>query len=200
MECIMGIACKDFSMIAVDTSAAQSIILMKDDKEKIYQLSKNLVMGAVGAPGDVTQFSEYCAKNIQLYKMRNGYEMSPKASATFIRRNIADSLRSRNSYHVDLLLAGCDEKDGPQLYYIDYLGSISSAPFAMHGYGGYFGLSVMDRYYKKDMTQDEGYELLKTTIKEIQKRLIINIPTFQVQVVTNEGIKKLPNISSKNEE
>lgn len=58
-------------------------------------LSDNVLMLACGEVGDCLQFSEYIAKNIQLYKMRNGYELSPEAAANFTRRNLAESLRSR---------------------------------------------------------------------------------------------------------
>lgn len=52
-------------------------------------------MAVSGETGDTTQFAEYISKNIQLYKMRNGYELSPKSASTFTRRNLADALRSR---------------------------------------------------------------------------------------------------------
>ena len=79
-------------------------------------------MAVSGESGDTTQFAEYIAKNIALYKMRNGweikfcqkekrsppaikvlnkelmffprYELSPSAAANFTRRNLADYLRS----------------------------------------------------------------------------------------------------------
>ncbi|KAJ8940126.1 hypothetical protein NQ314_010835 [Rhamnusium bicolor] len=115
----------------------------------------------LGESGDTTQFAEYIAKNIQLYKMRNTYELSPKEAANFTRRNLADTLSSRSPYHVNLLLAGYDNKDGPQLYYLDYLASAASVDYAAHGYGGYFSLSIMDRNYVKSLNKDQGYELLK---------------------------------------
>ena len=31
-----------------------------------------------------------------------------------------------------------------------------------------------------DMTREEAYELLKDCVKEIQKRLVINLPNFEV--------------------
>ena len=43
------------------------------------------------------QFAEFVAKNVQLYKMRNGYELCPAAAAAWTRRNLADYLRSRVS-------------------------------------------------------------------------------------------------------
>lgn len=105
-------------------------------------------MAVSGEPGDATQFSEFIAKNIQLYKMRNGYELSPKAAATFTRRKLADYLRSRTPYHVNLLMAGHDEETGPELFFIDYLASCVKAPYACHGYGGFFSLTILDRYHR----------------------------------------------------
>lgn len=49
-------------------------------------------------------------------------------------------------------MAGYDEKQGPALFYLDYLASLSEVPFAAHGYGAYFTLSIMDRYYRKGNT------------------------------------------------
>ena len=45
-------------------------------------------------------------------------------------------------------MGGMDE-EGPSLYFLDYLASLIKVPFAVHGYGGFFTLSIMDRYYKK---------------------------------------------------
>ena len=47
------------------------------------------------------------------------------------------------------------------------------------------------------MTPEEAYELLKDCVREIQKRLIINMPNFQVQLVNKNGIKRLDDITVK---
>ena len=49
-----------------------------------------------------------------------------------------------------------------------------------------------------DMTRDEAYSLMQDCVKEIQKRLIINLPSFQVQLIDKDGIKKMDNITVKN--
>merc|ERR1712215_235824 len=155
-----------------------------------------LVMAVSGESGDTTQFSEYIAKNIQLYKMRNGYELSPSAAANFTRRNLADYLRSRTPYMVNPLIAGFDVETGKaELYFMDYLASMVKAPFAAHGYGGFFTTSIMDREYRKDMTEAEAYDLMKACVKEVHKRLIINLPNFQVEVINKDGIKSMDDIT-----
>ena len=65
------------------------------DYDKSFKLSDNMLMSVVGESGDTTQFAEFIAKNIQLFKIQNGYELSPHACANFTRRNLADYLRSR---------------------------------------------------------------------------------------------------------
>ncbi|XP_064487190.1 proteasome subunit beta type-2-like [Ornithodoros turicata] len=195
MECLIGACFKDFALLAADKTCAFSIMVLKHDEDKIHKLSDNLLMAVCGEAGDTVQFAEFIAKNIQLYKMRNGYELSPAAAANFTRRNLADYLRSRTPYMVNLLLAGYDKATGPELYYMDYLAAMAKVPHGAHGYGSFFTMSVMDRYYREDMTVDEAYDLLKKCIAEIQKRFLVNLPAFKVQLVDKDGIKNLKDIS-----
>lgn len=196
MECLIGIQGADFAIIAADTTAARSIVAMKKDHDKMYSLSDKLLMGVVGDSGDAVQFSEYIAKNLQLYKMRNGYELSPHAAANFTRRNLAEALRSRNSYQVNLLMAGHDADSGPELYFMDYLSALVKLPFASHGYGSFFSLSIMDRYYKPDMTKEEALELIQKCVDEIRRRFIVNMPVFKVRMVNKDGIHDLEPITA----
>ncbi|XP_050402829.1 proteasome subunit beta type-2 [Patella vulgata] len=191
MECLIGLQGKDFVLVASDNISARSIVSMKQDQDKMFPLSDKLLMLVCGESGDTAQFAEYIAKNIQLYKMRNGYELSPSAAANFTRKQLADALRSQTPYQVNLLLAGYDKEDGPGLFYMDYLASLNKVPFGVHGYGGFFSLSVMDRFYRKDLTQPEAMKLLQQCIDELSKRFIVNMSSFNVRMVTKDGIQNL---------
>lgn len=197
MEGLFGAAFKDFTLVAADMTAAQSILVMKNDEPKIHKLSDNLVMAVTGDSGDTVQFAEFIAKNIQLYKMRNGYELSPRAAAYYTRRQLAEYLRSRSPYNCNMLIAGHDPEEGPQLFFIDYLASLIEIPYITHGYPGIITLSIMGEYHRKDMTVDEAYALLEKCVLEVQKRLIINAPNFKVTMVSKDGIKNLPPIRAK---
>jgi 20S proteasome alpha/beta subunit len=83
----------------------------------------------------LVQFAEYIQANVQLYTMRNDTELSPSAVASFVRGELARSLRSRSPYTVNLLLGGVDKiSEKPHLYWIDYLASLAPVPYAAHGY------------------------------------------------------------------
>lgn len=103
----------------------------------------------------------------------------------------------QGAYHVNLLLAGYDKLEGPQLFYMDYLASMAEIKYAAHGYGGFFSLSIMDRYHLESLSRTEAYELLKKCVKEVHQRLIVNLPNFKVQLIDEKGIQELPSITMK---
>ncbi|XP_040573953.1 proteasome subunit beta type-2 [Lepeophtheirus salmonis] len=186
METSIGIAFNDFVMVATDQTCAQSILMLKNTCEKTYPLTNHL-----RESGDTTQFAEFMAKNIQLYKMRNAYEMSRSEATNFTRRNLSDYLRSHTPFHVNLLIAAYDKKsDKAELYTMDYLAGMVKTEHASHGYGSIFSSGILDRKYRPDMTVEEDYDLIKTCVAEVQKRLIMNLSNFSVQIIDKEGTKK----------
>ncbi|PVD24247.1 hypothetical protein C0Q70_14718 [Pomacea canaliculata] len=155
-----------------------------------------MMMAAVGQAGDTVMFTELIGKNLQLYKMKNGYEMSLHAAVNFTRRILAEMLRSQKPKMVNLLMAGVDE-GGPALYFIDYIATMVKLPFAVHGYGGMFTMSILDKYYKPGMQRTEALNLLKMCMNEIQTRFVIDTPRFMVRVVTAKGVEDLGLVDPK---
>jgi 20S proteasome subunit beta 4 len=166
METSFALIGKGYVIVAADTTAARSIVKMKNDEDKIKTVSPHLLMTYSGEPGlffhcihlkghpvyqgfcigDTVQFAEYIERNLRLYQIRHTYPLRPSAASSWIRRSLAESLRSRSPYSVNLLLGGYDTSlSEPKLYWIDYLGTVSEVPFAAHGYGSYFVLSLLDR-------------------------------------------------------
>merc|ERR1711935_1135140 len=127
-------------------------------------------------------------KNIRLSTLRSGTKMSVKAAANFTRNEIAQSLRS-GPYQCDMLMAGCD-KSGPQLYFIDYLASMQKCNKAAQGYGAYFTLGLMDRYYKADLTLEEAKEIIRKCIKEMETRFVMKLSSFNCKVIDKDGIRE----------
>ncbi|KAF9062976.1 20S proteasome subunit [Rhodocollybia butyracea] len=190
METSFAITGKDYIIVAADTTAARSIVKMKTDDDKIKVVSPHLLMSYSGEPGDTIQFSEFVERNLRLFHIRNNYSLRPSAAASWIRRSLAQSLRSRKPYSVNLMLSGYDvTTDTPHLFWIDYLGTMTEVPFGAHGYGSYFALSLLDRYHNPEATLEEGIETLKRCIDEVAKRLIVSPGKYIVKVVDKDGTR-----------
>merc|ERR1719227_99099 len=67
--------------------------------------------------------------------------------------------------------------------------------YAAHGYGGFFTTALMDRHYRSDMTKQQAYKLMIECVKEVQKRLVLNLPNFAVVVVDKEGVTNMDTIN-----
>lgn len=131
--------------------------ILKGSDDKTRALNKNTLMAFSGEAGDTSmapsnvfhlssgllirstvQFAEYIQANVQLYSMRNSADLTPSAVSSFVRGELAQSLRSRKPYTVNLLLGGMDPiTKVPHLYWIDYLASCAPIPYAAHGYAQY---------------------------------------------------------------
>lgn len=139
--------------------------------------------------------------------------MSVNAAAAFTRKELAESLRSRKPWQVNLLVGGVDpvaplgqslissdsQSNGnmpavefhPKLYWIDYLGSMVDMPFAIHGYGSYFCLGLLDKQWRSGMDKAEVLELLKQCMRELRTRFIVNLPTFAVRIISCQGVEQI---------
>lgn len=102
---------------------------------------------------------------------RNHFPLLPPAASAWVRRTLAEAIRSRHPYAVNLLLGGFDTTTSkPHLYWIDYLGTKAIVPYAAHGMGVYVSLSTMDKWWYEDMDKREGVDLLRKCIDETEKR------------------------------
>ncbi|ALC39925.1 Prosbeta4R2, partial [Drosophila busckii] len=195
METILGIKGEKCVLLACDTMQAKSVVFMKDDQPKVHRLSDFAMLAAVGDGGDTLQFTDYIAKHLQHYKISNGYHLSARAAAHYTRKNLADYIRTRTRYQVSMLLAGYDAVEGPDLHYIDSYGASQCINHAGHGLGSLFCGSIFQRYWRKDLNQDEAYEILTMCVAEIQKRLVINLRNFDVFAVDESGTHQLASIN-----
>ena len=123
--------------------------------------------------------------------MRNGSDLSPYETSSFVRSELAKSLRSRSPYNVNILLGGYDQKsDKPELYWIDYLASSAKVPYAAHGYAQYYCLSTLDKHHHPDIDFEQGMKILRLCTDELRRRLPIDFKGVIVKVITKDGVRE----------
>eukprot|EP00612_Vaucheria_litorea_P004320 CAMPEP_0171468676 /NCGR_PEP_ID=MMETSP0945-20130129/10765_1 /TAXON_ID=109269 /ORGANISM="Vaucheria litorea, Strain CCMP2940" /LENGTH=188 /DNA_ID=CAMNT_0011997543 /DNA_START=102 /DNA_END=665 /DNA_ORIENTATION=+ len=187
MDVVIGLTGKDYVMCVADMSSNRSIFTLKRDEEKIAMVDEHKFLAAGGDQASRSTFVDYVSKNFALGALRTGLELSTHAAANFIRNELARAIRSRGGPHqANSLLGGVDE-DGASLYHLDYLGSLEKVDFGAQGYCSYFSLALMDRHWKKNMTLEEGKELINLCIEQLKTRFIINNPRYRLIAVGKDG-------------
>ena len=74
----------------------------------------------------------------------------------------------------------------PQLYWTDTTGE-SQVQLII--------VIIITFQYRSDMTRQQAYNLMIECVKEVQKRLIINLPNFDVRVIDKDGVTKMETIN-----
>ncbi|EEB09666.1 20S proteasome component beta 4 [Schizosaccharomyces japonicus yFS275] len=190
MEALLAIRGRDFVLTASSKSAVRGITVLKDEDDKSIALNSHNLMLYSGEAGDTTNFAEYIKANVALYTMRNDLVLGPDATASFTRKQLATSLRSRKPYQVNILLAGYDKGEKkPKLYWMDYLASCVPVPYASHGYAMFYCMSTFDRYYRPDLSLEDAIHVMKLCFAEFKKRLPIDYKGFICKVIDENGIR-----------
>ena len=190
MDCVFGVQGKDFILLAGDrASVGNSIIKFQDSDHKIIKLANNQLMACVGESYDKKNFPKLVKANMELYYFQNGQRLTTDETATYIRKELAEGIRS-SPHQCNCLVAGFDS-DGPKLYWLDYLGSYAKLLKAAHGYVAYFLYGLMDNFYKKDLSLKEGEIIIKNCISELKTRFAINMVDFDVFKITKDGIEDI---------
>lgn len=126
-----------------------------------------------------------------------------------VRSELAHAIRS-DPKQVNILLGGVDDGKAPtpKLFYIDYMGSMHPVTKAAHGHCSSFALrytqpgqvspawtdfvvisSTMDRFWRPNMTLDQGLDLLRRILKVLGERFLIDLPAWTVKIATAEGTR-----------
>ena len=190
MEFLLGVRGRDFCLLLTDTTAARSITVMKSDQPKTAAMTSHAVLAFAGESGDTAAFVEFLQRNIRLYSIRNAHDLTPDGIACFVRRHLADSLRSRTPYQANLVLAGVDTQSGEAgLYWIDYLAAKAKVDYAAQGYAQYFVLSLMDRYWREGMSEEEVIKLAEMCVEEMKTRFIGRYTGWHAQIIDAKGIR-----------
>uniref|UniRef100_A0A2K5QDD3 Proteasome subunit beta n=1 Tax=Cebus imitator TaxID=2715852 RepID=A0A2K5QDD3_CEBIM len=154
--CIQG---PDYALVTSDRVAASNIVQMKDNHDKMFKMSEKILLLC----NIFTQLAEYIQKKVLLYKMRNGYELSPTAATNFTHRNLA----------------------------VLGLAALVKAPLAAHGCSAFLTFSILDQYYRLTSPCERAVELLRKCLEELQKCFLLNLPTFSVRIIDKNGIHDL---------
>uniref|UniRef100_A0A7S2VZY0 Proteasome subunit beta n=1 Tax=Eucampia antarctica TaxID=49252 RepID=A0A7S2VZY0_9STRA len=191
MDTVFGVTFDGGVVIAADQTNARSIVTYQSNLDKVAELSSHSLMGVSGPNADLVNFTEFIGKNISLYELSNeGLKLSTHAQANYARGELATALR-KGPYQVNILLGGYDEGIGGSLYVMDYMAALAKVKYGCQGYATSFCLSIMDRFWKEGLAEDEAVKIVEKCIQELRVRFLLNQPNFIIKVVTKDGTKTI---------
>ncbi|GAF84227.1 unnamed protein product, partial [marine sediment metagenome] len=91
--------------------------------------------------------------------------------------------------YTNLIIAGVD-KEGPQVYTLDGLGSLIPEEFGATGTGMLLSMGILEADYKPDMSIEDGVKLVEKAIRNSIKRDAMSGNGIDLLIITKEGAEE----------
>jgi len=191
----VGIICKDSIVLAADKRATLGGGYIINKKvEKITIVNDNVAVTMAGTVSDAQLVIKLLKSELQIKQMRKEDRLSTKEAANLLGRMVYQNIRKFSTIPgvSQFILAGRDD-EGIHLYDIFPDGSVTKCDeYVASGSGSMLGaFPILDGYYKKDMTTEEGMKLAVKAINAALQRDNASGDGFDIVVIDKDKIKKV---------
>lgn len=183
----VGIKCKDGVVLGNDRRATWGYTVTNKTTQKLFKITDNVGMAAYGLIGDFQFVSRVLKAQAALYEL----DALDKISTKSVAKMLSNMLYSRKMapLYTNLIIAGVD-KDGPQVYTLDGLGSLIPEEFGATGTGMLLSMGILEADYKPDMSIEDGVKLVEKAIRNSIKRDAMSGNGIDLLIITKEGAEE----------
>ncbi len=183
----VGIKCKDGVVLGNDRRATWGYTVTNKTTQKLFKITDNVGMAAYGLIGDFQFVSRVLKAQATLYEL----DANDKISTKSVAKMLSNMLYSRKMapLYTNLIIGGVD-KEGPQVYTLDGLGSVIPEEFGATGTGMLLSMGILEADYKPDMSIEDGVKLVEKAIRNSIKRDAMSGNGIDLLIITKEGTEE----------
>ncbi|MBT4165677.1 hypothetical protein HOE04_01415 [archaeon] len=190
---LVGIVCKDGVIMAGDKRTTAGNMVMNKNKQKVVQISDNLIISGTGTASDIEMLKKIVQAELRLKELKSKKQTTIKEAANFIANMSYRNIRQPTMipFIAGIMLGGLNEDGTTELYSIEPAGSVMKVENfdANFSSGMPFILGLLERQYKKDLTIQQGIELAIEALKSSTQIDTASGNGIDVFSITKEGIK-----------
>lgn len=187
----VGITCKDGIVLAADKRATMGHLIANKDVEKVMPITDRIFLTIAGAVGDAQMIVKYIRGEMRHYEISKQKKPSVRVCASLTSHILFSGRMSFTPYIVQFILAGRDEK-GYHLFSLDMGGSVLKDNYTSTGSGSPIAFGVLEDNYKDGLSINEGVKLAIRAVSAAIRRGVFTGEGVDVYIITDAGLKKLP--------
>ena len=184
----IGVVCRDGVILASDTRATMGHLVAHKKARKIYQIDDHLAMTIAGGLADAQRAVEILKINSRLYKLEVGRPMPVKSAARLVANIL---FRARAFPLLTQILIGGYDDEGFHVFSLDPLGSLTKEDCVATGSGSFIAYGVLESSYSKEKNVAEMLPIIAKAISSAMKRDVASGDSFDIVVITKEGVREL---------
>jgi proteasome beta subunit len=184
----MGLVCSDGIVMGTDTRATMGTFVAHKKAKKVYPIDDHVAMTIAGGVADAQSVVEILRANSKLYKFEKGLPI-PISAVARLAANVLFSSRYF-PFILQSIIGGVDDQ-GPHIFALDPLGSVTEEKCVSTGSGSPVAYGVLEPGYKEGMPMKDAIPLVVRAVNSAMKRDSASGDSFDVAVVSKEGYREL---------
>ena len=171
---IVGVVCKDGVVMGADRQTTAGNLVMSKNTQKTVKINDYLVVSGTGNASDIEMQKKVISAELKLKELKSKRRPSVKEAANLIGTITYRNIRQPTMIPsvVGTLVAGVNEDGSAELYTVEPAGTAMKVDDydANFGSGMPFVLGLLERSYSKDMSIEEGVEIVIESLKSSTQR------------------------------
>jgi len=184
---MIAMAGKDCVGIASDRRLGSQAKTIAMDFQKVFPMQEKLYVGLAGLATDVQTLHNLLQFRLNIYKLREEREMSPKVFSHLLSTLLYE--KRFGPYFCEPIIAGLDDKNQPFLSGMDLIGAtVMADDFVVSGTctGNLYGMC--ETLYRKDQDPDQLFETLSQALMASVDRDALSGWGGIVHIITKDGV------------
>ena len=184
----VGAQFKEFIVLASDRRVTSGYYIAHRRGKKIHMIDKHAAMTIAGTVADAQKLVDELRANARLYRLERGCPIPIKSLATLASSILLD-LRPL-LFIVQLIIGGMDDK-GPQLFTVDWYGSVTKEKYTATGSGSRVAIGILESGYREGLSINEAIKLAVRAVSSAIRRDVGTGEGIDVVTVSSQGYKEL---------
>ena len=173
-------------ILGTESQATMGYLVASDTAPKILSITDRIAMTISGSVADAQQLINNIRAIAKLEALEKGRELSVKAIS---RLTSSILFRNRMFPLITMLIVGGVDEEGGHVYMLDPLGSmLEEEEFTATGSGSVVAYGVLEDEYRRNMSIEEGKQLVMRAVNAARRRDIASGGSIQLAVINKEGV------------
>ena len=190
---IVGIVCKDSIVLGADRRVTSGPLIMNKSYRKVLKVNDYLLVAYTGGVAEAQLTNKVLAAELRLKELKTKSKANVEEAAHLLGMLVYRNIRTPSMIPsiVGTLMAGIDQDGTTSLYTIEPAGGA----YKVEDYDANFSsgmpyiLGLLENEYKKDLTVEQGIELVKKCIKSSTQRDVGSGNGIDIFSITKSGIQ-----------
>jgi len=185
----VGMAFKDFVVLAADKRATAGHIVAHKNVKKIVRIDERSALTTAGLVADAQALADTLRTEAKYYELSVGKPMKLRSMANMLSLILNTS--KYFPYIVQLILGGYDYEEGPKLFAIELYGDVTEERYTATGSGSPIAIGVIESSYRPDLKVKEAVELAVKAVASAALRDVFSGEGIDVVVISRGRYEEL---------